>query len=394
MRDPPHVSIILPTYNRADVIGRAIASVQAQTFEDWELLIVDDGSTDGTADLVSGVDDRIRLIRQPNGGTYLARNNGLASARGRLITFLDSDDAWLPHFLELTTAFMSHSAGDHFVTTEFLEDLGNGVPIRHDAHEIGAQYPALARAVGSRLLDLPPGETDDYLRVYASGEPIGAWGRAVAERVGVPAAKVYRGPIFEHMRFGYLNWLPVTVLTRHALETVGPFTTHTRSAADYRFLCLLTRAFPATMLGVPSAIKYDRAPGTKLLNEAHLAKGASSYRFELNKLAFFDELFWQTHGGDQEIELLRCHYLLNAGRAAARLGRRAEAIAHLRAAARLRSGLWRAYAAWAFCRAVPSDRWVGAGYRLAQEALELGERLVKGEVTVASIRDRLRARAR
>ena len=109
---------------------------------------------------------------------------------------------------------------------------------------------------------LPPGETDDYLRVYASSEPIGYWGVAAAERAGVRAGKLYRGSIFEHMRFGYLNSLPITVLTRAALEAVGPFTTHTRSAADYRFLCRLARAFPAHMIGVPSATKYvaPRAP--------------------------------------------------------------------------------------------------------------------------------------
>ena len=381
MRAGPDVSIILPTYNRADVIGRAVASVRAQTFQDWELLIIDAGSTDGTAALVSdsgwGGDDRIRLVSQANAGVYVARNNGLAQARGRFITFLDSDDAWLPHFLALTIAFLRHAPDEHFVTTEFLEDLGNGAPIRHDAHEIGTQYPELARAIGSRLLDLPAGETDDYLRVYTSAEPLGDWGQAIAARAGAPGAKLYRGSIFEAMRFGYLNWLPITVLTRHALDTVGPFTTHTRSAADYRFLCRLARAFRANMIAVPSAIKYDRAPGTQLLNQAHLAKGAAAYRFELNKLGFFDELFWQTHGGDPEIELLRCHYLMNAGRAALRLGRRADAITHLRAAARPSAGLWSAYAAWAGCRLLPSDRWVGAGYRLAHRLRELGEELTR-----------------
>jgi len=262
-RAQPIVSIVLPTYNRADVIGRAIASVRAQTFTDWELLIVDDGSTDGTPDAVAGLDDRIRLLRQENGGTYVARNNGLAHARGRYITFLDSDDEWLPHFLELTVGFLGAYPDAHFVTTEFFEDLGDGSPIRHDAYEIGTQYPEKARAIGSHMLDLPPGESDDYLRVYSSWQPLGDWGVAAAERARATSARVYHGSIFEHMRFGYLNWLPVTVLTRAALDAVGPFTTHTRSAADYRFLCRLARAFPAHMIGIPSAVKYDRAAGPR-----------------------------------------------------------------------------------------------------------------------------------
>jgi glycosyltransferase involved in cell wall biosynthesis len=385
----PVVSIVLPTYNRADVIGRAIDSVRAQSFPDWELLVVDDGSTDGTAEVVAGIDERVRLLRQPNGGTYVARNHGLAQARGRYLTFLDSDDAWLPHFLELCVGFLRAHADAQFVTTEFFEDLGNGIPILHDAHEIGTQYPEKARAIGSRLLDLPAGATDDYLRVYAASEPIGDWGAAAAERAGVRAAKVYRGSIFEHMRFGYLNWLPITMLTRVALEAVGPFTTHTRSAADYRFLCRLARAFPAHMIGVPSATKYDRAAGAQTLKQGHLAKGPASYRFEMNKLGFFDEMFTDTHGGDPEIARLRCHYLLDAGEAALRSGQRADAMKHLREAARWEPRLWKAYGAWALCRALPSDRWAGAGYRFTERVRDLGERVVRGELGPAEIWKRL-----
>jgi glycosyltransferase involved in cell wall biosynthesis len=388
MREGPQVSIILPTYNRADVIGRAVRSVLEQTLADWELLVVDDGSTDETLDVVSGVDARIRVLRQENGGAYVARNTGLASAGGRLVTFLDSDDVWLPHFLELTTGFLRQSPEDQFVTTEYFEDWGDGVPIRFEAYGIGKQYPALARAVGSRMLDLPAGETDDYLRVYSSREPLGDWGRAIACRAGVADPQLYRGHIFEHMRWGYLNWLPVTVLTRRAVETVGPFTTHTRSAGDYRFLCLLARMFRANMIGVPSAIKYARGIGARALKQDHLATGVGAYRFEVNKLGFFDELFWQPRRGDTEIDLLRCYYSFNAGRAALRLGRRIDAIDHLRAAAQLKPKLWRAYLGLAVAR-FPSDRVVRSTYRLAQRATDICERLIKGELTFGSIWRRL-----
>jgi len=384
------VSIVLPTYNRGDVIRRAIDSVVAQTFVDWELLVIDDGSEDETREAVVGIDDRVHYIRQQNGGTYVARNNGLARARGRYITFLDSDDEWLPHFLEITVAFLRAFPDAQFVTTEFWEDLGSGERIRHDAYEIGEQYPAKARDIGSRLMDLPSGESDDYRRVYSSSEPIGAWGRAIAERAGVPAARVYHGSIFEHMRFGYLNWLPVTVLSRAALETVGPFTTHTRSAADYRFLCRLARAFTAHMIAVPSAVKYDRGAGAKALHQGHLAKGAAAYRFELNKLSFFDEMFLATHQGDHEIELLRAHYVFDAAMAAMREGHRAEAIRHLAEAARLRPRLWKAYGAWAACRALPSDQWVSSAYRATRRTEDVVARALRGELDPQTIWNRLR----
>jgi len=97
------VSIITPTYNRADFLPVAIESVQAQSFPDWEMLIVDDGSTDNTAELVnrySAQDSRIRYFQQPNQGQSVARNHALGEARGEFICFLDSDNAWLPDKLE------------------------------------------------------------------------------------------------------------------------------------------------------------------------------------------------------------------------------------------------------------------------------------------------------
>ncbi|MBO0725797.1 MAG: glycosyltransferase family 2 protein, partial [Blastocatellia bacterium] len=102
----PSVSVIMPTFNRADTISRAIRSVQAQTFDDWELIVVDDGSTDNTVAMIEGCDARLKLIRQENQGTAGARNAGLRASAGRYIAFLDSDDEWLPHHLALCVGFL------------------------------------------------------------------------------------------------------------------------------------------------------------------------------------------------------------------------------------------------------------------------------------------------
>ena len=104
----PAVSVVIPTFNRAASVRRAIDSVLAQDHTDLELIVVDDASTDDTAQSVRRIaDDRVRLLEQPvNGGVAAARNRGIGAARAPLIAFLDSDDIWLPGKLSLQVAMM------------------------------------------------------------------------------------------------------------------------------------------------------------------------------------------------------------------------------------------------------------------------------------------------
>ena len=106
----PTVSVILCTYNRRELVGRAIRSVLAQTFAAFELLVIDDGSTDGTAEIVlafAARDARIIYERHANRGLAAARNAGLVLARGEWVTFLDSDDAYAPDHLAVRIALVA-----------------------------------------------------------------------------------------------------------------------------------------------------------------------------------------------------------------------------------------------------------------------------------------------
>ncbi len=103
--EPSVVSVILPTYNRAWILREAVDSVLAQDYPDVELIVVNDGSTDDTRNILEEYGDRIAVLEQENRGVSAARNLGISSASGRLIAFLDSDDYWLPRKLSVQAAF-------------------------------------------------------------------------------------------------------------------------------------------------------------------------------------------------------------------------------------------------------------------------------------------------
>lgn len=123
----PKVSVIIPTYNRAAYIIRTLDSVFAQTFTDYEVIVIDDGSTDNTSEVLKPCLDRITCIRKVNGGQGSARNAGISMAKGEYIAFLDSDDLWLPAKLETQVRFMDDHPeyGMTFAACEVIDDAGN-----------------------------------------------------------------------------------------------------------------------------------------------------------------------------------------------------------------------------------------------------------------------------
>ncbi len=168
----PRVSVILPTYNRERFIGDAIRSVQQQTFSDFELIVVDDGSTDGTDEVLGGFDDpRLHCIVQANAGRSHARNVALRMARGCYIAFLDSDDLYLPRKLERQVNFL-------------------------DTHR-------------------------EFAMVYTSSSCIDGEGRSIGARYGAPVS----GHIYQHIALfkPVTVTLPTVMLRREVLDEVGLF---------------------------------------------------------------------------------------------------------------------------------------------------------------------------
>ncbi|MBW2252437.1 MAG: glycosyltransferase family 2 protein, partial [Deltaproteobacteria bacterium] len=116
----PLVTVIIPTYNRGWILKEAIDSVLSQDFEDFELIVVDDGSTDNTCDILDGYARDIIVLRQDNRGVSAARNAGIAFASGHFIAFLDSDDLWLPGKLSMQIDFFDSNPDALICQTEEL----------------------------------------------------------------------------------------------------------------------------------------------------------------------------------------------------------------------------------------------------------------------------------
>ena len=124
----PLVSVIIPTFNRGWIIKEAIESVLAQDFTDFELIVVDDGSSDDTAEILDAFGGDIKIIRQSNRGVSAARNRGIEASAGRWIAFLDSDDLWLPQKLSRQVSFFD-AHPDAMISQTEEQWVRNGVRV-------------------------------------------------------------------------------------------------------------------------------------------------------------------------------------------------------------------------------------------------------------------------
>lgn len=129
----PRVSVILPVYNSAAYVSKAINSVLSQTFTDFDLIVVDDGSTDNTGEVVARIaDSRVQYLKKNNQGPSLARNMGIRNSIGEFVAFIDSDDCWLPNKLELQVRALNLSPEAGLVHSSVLIVSPENKLLRYD----------------------------------------------------------------------------------------------------------------------------------------------------------------------------------------------------------------------------------------------------------------------
>ena len=150
MEGPPLVSVILPTYNRAELLRRAVNSVLAQTYPNWELIIWDDGSTDTTREIVSSYkDDRIKYFFDMNHGVAYARNRAVEVSTGKYLAFLDSDDEWVCEKLSVQVDILNTYSQIEVLFCDFM----NIIESTQEKHRTFQQYSSVMKLLNVEQVD-------------------------------------------------------------------------------------------------------------------------------------------------------------------------------------------------------------------------------------------------
>lgn len=302
------VSVVIPTHNRAATLARAVDSALAQTHTPLQVIVVDDGSTDGTAALLASYGSRIKTLRQSNAGPSAARNRGAAAADGGILAFLDSDDRWLPEKIARQTALMERGG------------------------------PMMTCCVCNARVDAPAGvrsrtsfESADLAPPFAEG--------------------LWTNPQ-EVLSSRFLLFNQVAAIRREAFESCGGFNPQLNLLEDYDLSMRLSTPGPWGVIRDPLTVKYNDTAGigVRCMNdhESHIRARTKVIR-ELLEAGMRDTLAHRSAANlRRELALLddesRAIHLARRGGLAAAAGRLLALRARGRRALMRRSSTWPAFA--------------------------------------------------
>lgn len=236
---PAAISVILPTFNRELTLGAALNSALGQGYRDLEVIVVDDGSSDGTRALVANAmaaDGRVQYHYQPNGGAASARNAGLELATGAFVAFQDSDDAWRPWHLELLTACLERfpRAGMIWTDMDAVDASGAIIPNVHMTSMLSAYgyfstdelFPTSV-PLSELAVEIPPEYRD---------------------------RRLYMGDVFSKMVMGNLVLASSVLMRRQLLDHVGRFDERLVTGEDYEFFLRACREGPVAFADIPDLL--------------------------------------------------------------------------------------------------------------------------------------------
>jgi GT2 family glycosyltransferase len=252
---PPEVSVLIPVYNRATLIGRTIDCVLGQTYAHCHVIVIDDGSTDGTADVVRTAyagNPRVHLLQQENRGVSAARNAGLAVATGDYVAFLDSDDVWRPWKLAVQVACLerlrAQGVGMLWTDMDLVDESGAVTVANANRTSYGAY----------RLFTID--------EMFSASAPLD---ELVPEiEAPAPGLRVHWGDVYKCIAMGNLCPTPTVILTRERARQVGGFDESMRTGEDHDYHLRTCSFGPAAFLDV-ATFSYRKGAADQLTAQAH-----------------------------------------------------------------------------------------------------------------------------
>lgn len=247
----PPVSVIIPTFNRAPLLEQAIHSVINQTVGDVEIVIVDDGSSDGTQGMVKCFGDRVRFFRQEHGGLNVARNLGLSKAQGEYIALLDDDDLWLPFKTEVQLAVIKRFPEIAYVFSDFTIFSENESRIPNGLSTWHKKF-----ITWNRIMQQTHKGSDLRLPIFST----------------IPDYHVYIGNLYrELLKMPYIN--PCTTLIRRAkIPQRFRFPPDNTHCGDWAFFAVLSRHSPCAFLDIETALNRSHNDAVRLTRKSPLAQ--------------------------------------------------------------------------------------------------------------------------
>lgn len=225
------VSVIIPAFNCEDTIAAAIQSCLNQRYADTEVIVVDDGSTDRTPEVLRQFGARIRVLRQANGGLASARNSGVRAASGEFVALMDGDDLASPDRLAIQAGVMKARPDIVMISSDFSAFSANDTDF--SSSYIATYYHAITRLGG-------------LARIYPSATSVMADGLD-----SVATGAIRCGPVFESLLWGNFVHPPTVMVRRRLFDEIGLFDESLRYNSDYDFIVRASRAGPFAFIEQP-----------------------------------------------------------------------------------------------------------------------------------------------
>lgn len=240
------VSVIIPTYNRAKLLVEAVESVLRQTYRDFEIIVVDDGSTDDTEERIQKYSDRLVYIKQQNAGVNVARNRALSAAKGEYIALLDNDDLWFENKLEIQVKLLDQHQDAGFLFSDFMIRKDTTGEVIHGGLSTWHHYR-------NKWNDILP-----FRSRFSGSVRSGAGGSGKLE------FDVYRGDIYHASLFEPYVLPSTTLVRRCCIDPDIRLVDHDPSCGDWEFFARLSHRHSALYMDIETTVNRSHEDEVRL----------------------------------------------------------------------------------------------------------------------------------